>query len=322
MMNAPGSRLVALLALTRWLLVPCGIGLLLPLAGRALLPSAGGPLAWVVDLASHWQWLYAGLWLFLCLIASSQTAHWLLLLPFTLLPLVTASSALPGRAEGPPELVVVAANVHVGNRDPSPLVAWLNRQPADVVVLSELSAPYADALRIALGGDYPHRELHPENSPFGIGIVSRLPLRNAELIEDADGVRTLTAEVTADGRSIRIVAAHPMPPLAPQWHRKRDRLLSTLVRQTEDKPTIVAGDLNATPWSTALFGAQRSGLRRTTGFAPTWPRSGRGVVGIPIDHVLATSHWRRGESGRGPDIGSDHYPVFASLHWIDDRTGK
>lgn len=320
-MIVPTSRLAAISALAPWLLLPCGIGLLLPLVGRALLPSAS-TLAWAIDLAAHWQWLYAALWLLLCLIAAAQAPHWLLLSPFSLLPLATTSAALPRHAEGAPALVVVAANVHVGNRDPAPLVAWLERQPADVVILSELSGPYAEALSLALGDDYPYRELHPKNSPFGIGMISRRPLRNAVLTDDPDGVRTLAAEVTAGDRSARIVAAHPMPPLAPEWHIKRDRLLSTIVQQTGDTPIVVAGDLNATPWSTALFGAERSGLRRATGLAPTWPRSGRGVVGIPIDHILATSHWRRGDSGRGPDIGSDHYPVFASLHWMEGRVGK
>lgn len=320
-MSAPISRLFAISTLAPWLLLPCGVGLLLPLVGRALAPSTG-TLAWAIDLAAHWQSLYAALWLMLCLIAATQAPHWLLLLPFSLLPLATASSALPEHAKGAPALVVVAANVHVGNRDPAPLVAWLKRQPADVVILSELSEPYAEALSIALGDDYAYRELHPKNSPFGIGMVSRRPLRNAVLTDDPDGVRSLAAEVTAGHRSVRIVAAHPMPPLAPEWHFKRDHLLSAIVEQTGDMPIVVAGDLNATPWSTALSGAERAGLRRTTGLAPTWPRSGRGVVGIPIDHILATSHWQRGRSGRGPDIGSDHYPVFASLHWAESRAGE
>jgi endonuclease/exonuclease/phosphatase (EEP) superfamily protein YafD len=276
-------------------------------------------MAWAIDLAAHWQWLYGALWLVLSLIAAASAPQWLLLLPFSLLPLATASTALPKHAEGYPVLVVVAANVHVGNRDPAPLVAWLKQQPADVVMLSELSGPYAEGLSLALGGDFRHRELHPKNSPFGIGIVSRLPLRDVVLIDHPDGVWTLTAEVIVGHRSIRIVAAHPMPPLAPEWHHKRDEMLSTIAEQAGDTPLIVAGDLNATPWSTALFGADRDGLRRATGLAPTWPRSGRSVVGIPIDHILASAHWRRGASSRGPDIGSDHYPVRATLHWHDQR---
>jgi endonuclease/exonuclease/phosphatase (EEP) superfamily protein YafD len=79
----------------------------------------------------------------------------------------------------------------------------------------------------------------------------------------------------------------------------------------DSMPLIVAGDLNATPWSSAFAVAARHGLDRASGLAPTWPRR---HVGIPIDHVLADTHWRRGEAQRGPDIGSDHLPVRVALH--------
>lgn len=305
-------------ARARWWLIPCGFGLLLPLLDRLLPPSAD-TVAWLIDLAAHWQLFYAPLWLALCLLCALRARRWLLLAPFALLPLWSASARLPESDGGAAALVVVAANVHVGNRDPAPLVAWLRAQPADVVVISELSAPYAAALSHALGNDYPYRELHPRESPFGIGILSRRPLRNAALIDDADGVQALLADVDLAGRPARIVAAHPMPPLAPEWHAKRDAMLIAIARQTGPLPSIVAGDLNATPWSTALIGLERHALLRTTGFAPTWPSAGRGAIGIPIDHVLASRHWRRGPVSRGPDIGSDHVPVRVALRWADGR---
>ena len=312
------SRIQRLAGHARWWLLPCGLGLALPLLDRLLPPSAN-TFAWLIDLAAHWQLLYAPIWLVLCLLCALRARRWLLLAPFALLPLWSASARLPGSDGGAPALVVVAANVHVGNRDPTPLVAWLRAQPADIVVITELSEPYAGALSDALGDDYRYRELRPRQSPFGIGIVSRLPLRNAALIDDADGVQTLFADVDIAGRTARIVAAHPMPPLAPEWHDKRDALLTSIAEQAGPLPLIVAGDLNATPWSTALIDAGRLGLLRTTGFAPTWPSSGRGAIVIPIDHVLASGHWRRGASSRGPHIGSDHLPVRVALHWADDR---
>ncbi len=313
----PG-RLGRLVARARWWLLPCGLGLALPLLNRLLPPSANA-FAWLIDLAAHWQLLYSPLWLALCLLCAIRSRRWLLLTPFALLPLWSASARLPSSDGGATALVVVAANVHAGNRDPSPLIAWLRAQPADVVAISELSAPYAEALSHALGDDYRYRELHPRQSPFGIGIVSRLPLRNAARIDDTGGVQTLLVDVDVNGRPARIAAAHPMPPLAPEWHGKRDGLLASIPMQAGPLPSIVAGDLNATPWSTALIGAERQGLLRTAGFAPTWPGSGRGALGIPIDHVLASRHWRRGLTSRGPDIGSDHLPIRVALHWADGR---
>jgi len=305
-------------ARARWWLLPCGLGLLSPLLNRLLPPSAN-TFAWLIDLGAHWQLLYAPMWLALCLLCAVRSRRWLLLAPFALLPLWSASGRLPESDGDTPALIVVAANVHVDNRDPAPLVAWLRAQPADVVMIPELSEPYAEALSHALGDDYRYRELHPRPSPFGIGILSRLPLRKAALIDDADGVQTLLAEVDIAGRPVQIVAAHPMPPLAPEWHGKRDGMLTVIAQKNSRLPLIVAGDLNATPWSTALIGLERHTLLRTTGFAPTWPSAGRGAIGIPIDHVLASRHWRRGVFSRGPDIGSDHFPARVALHWAEDR---
>lgn len=305
-----------LIAHARWWLIPCGFGLLLPLLNRLLPPSAN-TFAWLIDLAAHWQILYAPLWLALCLLCAVRSRRWLLLAPFALLPLWSVSARLPHEDGVAPALIVVAANVHVGNRNPVPLVAWLRAQPADVVVISELTPEYAEALVRQLGDDYPHRVLSPRSSPFGIGIVSQRVLYRTDVFRDG-GTQGVVATVRAGERTTRILAAHPMPPLAPEWHGKRDRLL-TIAGETADTPLIVAGDLNATPWSTALIGAGRHGLLRTTGFAPTWPSSGRGAIGIPIDHVLASRHWRLGTSSRGPDIGSDHYPVRIALHWADGR---
>ncbi len=296
-------------AIARWLLWPCASGLALPLLNR-LQPASPGTLGWLLDLAAHWQWWYAAVWFALCLLCALDSRRWLLLAPLAALPLFTASRMLPAFAGEGPSLAVVAANVNLANRDPAPLAAWLRAQPADVVMLTELTPAYADALANALADVYPHRAFAPDASAFGIGLLSRRPLARIERRDSVDGIPSLGADIALDGTVVRVVAVHPMPPMAPHWHEERDRLLRMLAGGAAATPMVVAGDLNATPWSTALAGAARGGLFRATGSAPTWP--GR-HIGIPIDHVLASAHWRRGETARGPDIGSDHLPVKATL---------
>jgi endonuclease/exonuclease/phosphatase (EEP) superfamily protein YafD len=296
----------------------CLAGLCLPWLAR-LSPSSPNTLTWLLDLAAHWQILYAPLWLALCLVCAAHARRWLLLAPLALLPFWSASESLPDNDGGVPALIVAAANVNVGNRDPAPLVAWLRAQPADVVAISELTPRYADALAHGLGDDYAYRLFSQEDSPFGIGLISRRPLREPRIHRSRDGIPFLSAIIDTAHGPVRIVAIHPMPPLDPHWHDERDALLRQLAKGAADSPTVVAGDLNATPWSTALIGAGRHSLLRATGLAPTWPNSGHGVSGIPIDHVLASRHWRRGASSRGPGIGSDHFPVRAELYWTDVR---
>lgn len=301
------------------LLFACGLGLALPLLNR-LQPTTPGILGWLLDLAAHWQWWYAAAWLALCLFCAARDRRFLLLAPLAASPLFTAARMLPMSGDGMGDaFVVVAANVNLANRDPAPLAAWLRAQPADVVMLTELTPRYADALATTLADVYPHRAFAPEDSPFGIGLLSRHPLRDVARRDSAHGIPALGAEIDTAGGRVRIVAVHPMPPMASHWHDERDRLLRSLAIDARDTPTVVAGDLNATPWSTALIGAAHAGLFRATGSAPTWPRR---HVGIPIDHVLANAHWRRGETARGPDIGSDHLPVRATLHRTGNRADR
>lgn len=316
----PGLRALLSRALQRrsriapWLLPCVAIGFLAPWFAR-LMPASGGTLGWAFDLAAHWQILYAVVWLALCALAALAQPRWLVCAPLALLPLLSASDALPAApAMEKPALTVAAANILASNQDPARLIAWLKAAPADVVVLTELTHAHAAAIERELGALYPHRAFESEDSPIGIGVMARRPLADIALKRSADGIPSLSVRIDVDGRAVRVVAAHPMPPMAPYWHEERDRLLIALTGDTGELPLIVAGDLNATPWSTALSVADAHGLRRATGLRPTW---GNRYFGIPIDHVLGSAHWRRGDTERGPDIGSDHRPVRASLHWAD-----
>ncbi|TXH72538.1 MAG: hypothetical protein E6Q88_06145 [Lysobacteraceae bacterium] len=324
-MNAPSAGARTLrrnLGLARWLLIPCACAMLLPLLVRAFPQRASHGLIWTFDLAAHWQMIYALCWLLLCLLsAAGHHRRWTWLAPFALTPMLTASPRLPestdtARPSAHPALTIAAANVFVGNHDPTPLLAWLRATPVDMFVVSELSPAYADALTQATREDYPYRVLFPDASPFGIGLYSRIPLDAVRRIDTDGGVRTLIAEADVKGRTVRIAAAHPMPPATPHWHAERDAILQRLAREADDMPTIVAGDLNATAWSTALLNLRDPALLRTTHLIPTWPSRWRGVLGIPIDHVLASAHWRRAQTEIGPQIGSDHFPVRVSLHLL------
>lgn len=291
------------------------LALLLPWLMRTL-PASTGTLGWALDLAVHWQPIHAALWLVAVALLGGRDRRWLLALPLALLPLWSASASLPS-APNPtaaPTLTIASANVRAGNPDPAPLVAWLRAQPADVVVLVELTPDYADRLQDALADVYPYRQLVPIDSPFGIGLLSRHPLSAIARSESADGIPSLAATLDTARGPVRVVAAHPMPPLGPHWQTARDRLLHTLADAAGTQPTVIAGDLNATPWSTGLTGVAPA-LRRACGLAPTWPT---GYFGIPIDHVLAGPGWRRLDCARGPDIGSDHRPIRATLVLDDD----
>ena len=88
-----------------------------------------------------------------------------------------------------------------------------------------------------------------------------------------------------------------------------------------DGKKIVAGDFNMTPWSFGLRRFdERIGLERRDLALFSWP--GKLTLGgkalpvlpiLPIDHVYAGADWRTVSVKRGPALGSDHFPVVATL---------
>lgn len=300
------SRLNAYL----WLLtLPSLLGLLLPLPSNAL-AGTSGPLPWLLDLASHWQWLFLAGLVLTALLGAWRDRRWLLPLLATPLPWLSAAPELP-TGRGGPELRVASANVHLDSSDIAPLAAWLVQAQPDLLVLLEVSPPYAKALQQLPG--YPHRLIHADSSPFGIALLSRLPLSHSGVEMDDQGIPHLRAQLRLADCNISMTAFHPMPPLSPDFHAGRDTRLRELLQNSGEQPALLAGDLNATPWSSAFAGLDARGWRRASGLAPTWPSLGAGVMGIPIDHVLATRHWRLLAQERGPRIGSDHLPVLVRL---------
>lgn len=287
------------------------LGMLLPLQ-RAWFPSNDG-LAWALDLFAHWQPWYAVAWGLSCTLMAIGQRRWLWALPVAALPWLTASRPAT-EALRPTELVVVVANVNIHQRDPHRLLEWLRTHPANIVVLTELSPTYAKQLAAAANGGFSHAAIHAQDSPPGLGILSDRPLHDQRLHSDALGALHLETRIVLHGQSIRLIAVHPKPPMAVRKFRARDQLLRELAQSTTH-PLIVAGDLNATPWSSALYAAQRHQLLRVTGSAPTYPSEGAGLIGIGIDHVLVSPQLAGTFRQRGPDIGSDHLPVRAGLAW-------
>lgn len=288
------------------------IGGLTAVPARAFADRSGW-LAWLVDLATHWQWLYLVIGTTCAaLLIGSRSARWTIP-ALALIVLGWISSSPPadtaGTADHPP-LTVVNANLHVGNRDTALLQRWVASIDADIVVIEEVSPTTAPQLE--QWKDYPHRIISAEEGPFGLAILSRHPLIHTEALEaDGQPLRFRT-RILWQGQAIALGALHPVPPISPEYHLRRARLFESEARwaQASGSAAVIVGDLNASPWSSAMHGFVANGLRRATGLAPSWPAA---LPIIAIDHVLVSPNWHVAETGVGPDIGSDHRPVFAVL---------
>ncbi|MEO4049332.1 endonuclease/exonuclease/phosphatase family protein [Pseudomonas sp. CAU 1711] len=301
----------------RLLALASAAGLLSPWL-TALAAPHSQHLAWLFDLLSHWQWLYLGL-LPLCLaLLARRSPRWLLLLPLLALPWLSLATALPPQTGAARlSLQLVSANLQQSD-DAGALRAWLDAQPADLVLLQEVSP--AMAAQLQRWADYPHRLLAPEDSPFGLALLSRLPLVQPRVQVDGDGIPAIEAQVDSGAHDLALTLAHPMPPLSPYWQHKRDLGLQVLLQRNAATglPGLLVGDLNASPWSHGLRQVEDLGWYRASDLRATWPTWGQGWLGIAIDQVLARGPWRVAEQSLGPDLGSDHLPRRLRLELLDN----
>lgn len=308
-----------LLYLTSFRIDGAKAGLIASLVGALTVPltnflsDSSGLAAWLIDLAAHWQWLFLVVG-FTCTAVLLWRREFRWAVPAVALVIFgtagSSASAESAPSADEPFLTVVTVNLHVGNSDTALLLNWVQDIGADMVVIQEVSP--TTAAQLERWEDYPFRVITPDESPFGLAILSRHPMLDIETRETDGQPLHFRTHILWHGRTIALAAVHPMPPLSPDYHLRRAQLLKaevTWAAETE-LPAMVAGDLNATPWSVVMQSIEESGLRRATGLTPTWPAT---LPTIPIDHVLVTADWHVAEAGVGPNVGSDHRPAYARL---------
>jgi len=77
---------------------------------------------------------------------------------------------------------------------------------------------------------------------------------------------------------------------------------------------VVVGSFSATPWTSAFSSfEQASGLVHMGRFLPSYPSGNGGLPQLAIDHMFASPGIRFEEAWLGPDVGSDHRPLFARV---------
>jgi vancomycin resistance protein VanJ len=235
-------------------------------------------------------------------------------------------------------LTVMTYNVGNGRARPERLASALRLSDADVIALQEVSHEQARAIETGLSGEYPYLSLHPGGFA-GKALLSRFPIRDAELLDLGPVRPDLRAFIEVDGCSLALLNAHPPPP-RPVWPGLRFdpptwRQIQELARLAlEHDPCILLGDFNLVDSRLEYAYIKTTGLRDAFGEAgrgrgSTLPkrlgpwkrllwlnRLLRWVPMLPmlrVDYIWCTPSIEALDAWIGADAGSDHLPVLAKL---------
>lgn len=293
------------------------------LIAAIVLLAFAGPWWWVFGLLEHFRVIYALALVVVVgvMIAGGRrriAAVFALLLGINSVPLVSAID-LGGGGGGGPEISVLLSNLYYRNANRQPLQNLVAQENPDLVIAIEVTDSWRLDLEPMLA-DLPHHTALPRVDCSGLGVWSRFKLEEVRSISFGAAMRRSiqTTIVVPGAGPVVVVATHPPPPTGPAGSQARDEHLAALGEYLKsiDGPVLVAGDLNATPWSSALARfAEQTGLRFSGGrLGPggSWP-SPFPLLRLPIDHVLYHPSIELKRYRVASDIGSDHRPILVDL---------
>jgi endonuclease/exonuclease/phosphatase (EEP) superfamily protein YafD len=291
-----------------------------------------GRFSWFLDLFSHFRVQYMlgllvlGVLLFMG--HRRKTAAAFLALAcvnlMSVLPLYFGGSSAPDGAA--PALRAMLLNVNTRLGDPDRVRTVISAVDPDILILEEISSAWMSDLTW-LTNSYPHSLAQPREDNFGIGLFSKLPLAEAEIVYIGDAeVPSIVATVSASQTNLRVIATHPLPPGGPDYSLRRNDQLERLPDYVRSPlPVLVLGDLNVTPWNHHFRRLlARTGLRDSTkgfGVQPTWPNFNP-LLRIPIDHCLHSEDIGILDRRVGGDVSSDHFPLIVDFVIGEERTKR
>jgi len=207
---------------------------------------------------------------------------------------------------------------------------------ADIVTLPETTIETGEAVAIAMR-DLGHRmwAYHAEFGENGWDARSTTLLVSPDLgdyaviessVEGTTNTSTVPSAVAmpVDGDGPTIVAAHAVAPRQQYMRHWRDDLSWLADQCGLGENVILAGDFNATLDHMGRLGVDGGTLGHChdiasetgNGGVGTWPTNLPGLLGAPIDHVMASEDWVPTGSIvlRSLDgSGSDHRPLIVQL---------
>lgn len=290
--------------------------------------ALGGDLSWWMDLFTHFRVHIAALSVVMFVLAlwiSSNLSAGAVLIAgaISAFPMLyVQSTSVPASDDVP--FTVLSWNVFHLNQTTAPALDEIRRLDPDVLILSETSPHWRDALLI-LDELYPYQHHADRCDDVGcqVSLMSKHPwlsVQSEKFVFDTPPVIWASFAGINDSPPFHVFAVHMRKATSADggWRqRNQASALGEVVRKTPG-PIIMAGDMNATPTSAAF----RRLLSETelTGsdisFEATWP-SFLGPFGLAIDHFFVNDNISVGVERLGY-WGSDHRMTLGRVTFDSD----
>ena len=219
------------------------------------------------------------------------------------------------------DVVLMAANVLMENDRHAAVRDLVVEVDPDVLFLMETDETWVTAIEPVLAR-YGTVIRVPKDNYYGLVFATRLETVDARAVRiSGDDTPAVFAELKArDGTVFRFVGLHPRPPVPGEDAESRDAQILYAARFAAKSgvPLVAMGDFNDAAWSDT---SQR--FKHVGGYLD--PRIGRGLFSsfdatrwwfrCPIDQLYITPDVAMVGFRRGPDIGSDHYPILAEVRF-------
>lgn len=215
-------------------------------------------------------------------------------------------------------LTVMTFNVHGLNDHYEEVIDQIAAEDPDVVFLHEATFLWEDALEAS---DLGYTMMSGRREPLDFGTIALIPEGAAFQSFGFANTEPRAVEVLVDvsGERVRLLGVHPLSPSTERRAALRDAQMK-FAREwaaASGERTIVAGDLNATPWSYTFRRMERLGglvnSQRGYGLELTFPAASSPIFQVSIDHVLHSDGLRVTDRRLGSPAGSDHLPVIVQM---------
>lgn len=215
--------------------------------------------------------------------------------------------------------LILAANVLKENKDRSKISALIERNKPEILFLMETDSSWDAALATELAA-YKTVKSSPRDDHYGMIFATNLEIASFDFhsFSDDETPTAVATLVAPNGAHFSFIGLHPRPPVPGIDTTDRDEQIHTSATMAHklNRPVICMGDFNDVAWSRTSkqvkkrgeFSDPRVGRGFFSSFDATHP-----LLRFPIDQMYVTRGARLVSFGRGPNVGSDHFPMMATL---------